>query len=107
MWNDDDDRIMQISASLGNNEETFPKKCPICGCKEAHVFFFKNNESKMGSLWEWCSNCKKYSHSRFLVPDWWENMNAIDSEKLEGNPDYLDAHKNEIDDWVNELVNEK
>ena len=106
MWKDDNDKIMEIS-NLLSKDDIFPKKCPICGEKDAHIFFYKKEGSKLGSLWEWCSKCKNYSHSRYLIPDWWINNNKIEIDSIELDLDYLDNNKAEIDNWVNELLKNK
>ena len=104
MWSDERDLIMKL---LEDSDERFPRKCPCCGKINAHLFFYRHREEKAGSAWVWCSKCKEYSHSRFFIPDWWRNMNSIEVEDLHACPDNLDEKQDEIDDWVNELLDEK
>ena len=80
MWSDEKDDIMLL---LDENSNKFPRECPCCGKKTGHVFFFKNNkEDRIGSAWAWCSECNEYSHSRYVIPDWWRNYDGIGIENL-------------------------
>ncbi len=101
MWSDERDLIMKL---LDDSKEQFPRLCPCCGKKSGHLFFYKHNDEKYGSAWAWCSDCKEYSHSRFLIPDWWNNYIDITLDELHGCPDNLDAIHNRIDEWNNKLL---
>lgn len=80
-------------------------RCPICGKKEGHVFFYRNIESEeRGSMWTWCSACHHSAHALYKLPEWWKNLDKIDIEKLTSHPNYLDKYKNSIDEWVNKLL---
>ena len=38
------------------------------------------------------------------VPKWWKNPIFIDGHELCAEPDYLEAHAVDIDEWVNSLI---
>lgn len=104
MWSDEKDEIMKL---FEDTDEHFPRMCPCCGKQTGHVFFYKHHDKRFGSAWAWCSECQEFSHSRFLVPDWWKNMNTIKSDELHGRPDDLDKECEAIDDWVNMLLSQR
>lgn len=104
MWSDEKDDIMKL---LEDSLERFPRICPCCGKKSGHLFFYKHREDKLGSAWAWCSECLEYSHSRFLIPEWWQNMETISLEDLHGCPDNLDDMHELIDEWINTLLDDK
>lgn len=102
MWTDERDLIIDL---LEKYEDEYPAKCPCCGQKDGHIFFYKHEKSgRLGSAWVWCSNCKEYSHSRHIILDWWINMDLVNLEQLHARPDNLDIIKEDIDKWVNELT---
>ena len=72
--------------------------------KNGHIFMYKFDDADVyGSAWVWCSACQEYSHSRYLIPDWWKNYDGIEADELHNSPDNLDLIKNEIGQWVNSL----
>lgn len=86
------------------DDDTFPRKCPCCGALDGHIFMYRYTEEDVyGSAWAWCSDCKEFSHSRYLLPDWWKNYENIDENELHSYPDNLDIQKEKIDKWVNSL----
>ena len=101
MWSDERDQIMKL---LEDSEEKFPRVCPCCGKKTGHIFFYKHREDRYGSAWAWCSECQEFSHSRFLIPEWWKNMDTISLDELKGCPDNLDKMYDVIDEWLNTLL---
>lgn len=105
MWKDDDKRIMNILDNIEAKEnKQFPVTCPICGKKEGHLYFHRYENEIAGGMWVWCSACKHSAHSRFRLPDWWKNLETIDWKELASHPDYLEKHKDGIDDWVNKML---
>lgn len=103
MWSDERDLIMDLFI---DNKEEYPRKCPCCGKNSGHIFLYKNrDEDRFGSAWAWCSECKEYSHSRFEIPKWWQNLDLIEVDKLHACPDNLDVEREHIDNWVNNLQN--
>lgn len=101
MWSDERDLIMNL---FNDNGEAYPKTCPCCGKKDGHIFMYKFDDAAVyGSAWVWCSACQEYSHSRYLIPDWWKNYDGVEADELHNRPDNLDLIKNEIDQWVNSL----
>lgn len=101
MWSDERDLIMKL---LEESNEVFPRKCPCCEEKSGHVFMYRHSEEDLyGSAWAWCSKCKEFSHSRYIIPDWWKNYEKIDESELHSYPDNLDLKKDAIDEWINAL----
>ena len=103
MWNDGNDRIMEIMNRLDDSESVFPVQCPVCGEKAGHIFMHRYNERR-GGIWIWCSACRSFSHMSGILPDWWENMHGIEKSRLEAVPRYPDERNNDIDEWVNTLL---
>ncbi|MDE7247321.1 MAG: hypothetical protein K2N43_05495, partial [Lachnospiraceae bacterium] len=104
MWQDDDDRIMDI-LDIIETEHSVPVVCPICGKREGHFYFHRYEDGKEpGGLWVWCSACRHSAHSRYRVPEWWKNAEEIRFEKLAALPYYLEEKKHCIDEWINRFV---
>lgn len=101
MWSDRRDLIMDL---FNDNHERFPRICPCCGEKSGHIYFYKHKEKRLGSAWAWCSKCQEYSHSRYLIPSWWQNTDLFTLKDLHGCPDNLDAANEAIDEWINSLL---
>ena len=55
-------------------------------------------------MWTWCSACCHSAHVTFRLPEWWENLEQIDFEKISSYPDYLEENKRDIDEWINKLI---
>lgn len=106
MWKDDDDRIMNILDNIEKKDkERFPIICPICGKREGHLYFHRNRTDDVrGGMWTWCSACCHSAHVTFRLPEWWENLEQIDFEKISSYPDYLEENKRDIDEWINKLI---
>lgn len=105
MWQDDDDKIMNILDNIEPEEKKqFPVFCPICGKREGHLYFHRYKNEVAGGMWIWCSACKHSMHSRFRLPDWWINLETIDFQELASHPDYLEKNKSSIDNWINKLL---
>ena len=103
MWNDSNDKIMEIMDRLESRDSAFPVQCPICGEQAGHLYIHRFDE-RHGGIWIWCSNCHAYSHMSGIIPDWWQNMSGIEEDKLEAEPQYLDENNSAIDEWVNNLL---
>lgn len=105
MWKDDDDKIINILDSIeGEEKEQFPVLCPICGKREGHLYFHRYNNESVGGMWAWCSACRHSMHTRFKLPEWWENLEIINFQELTSYPDYLERNKGVIDEWMNKLM---
>ncbi len=106
MWNDSNDKIMEIMDGLNSKESVFPIHCPICGKREGHLYIHRYDE-RHGGIWLWCSCCHSFSHLSGIIPDWVENMPNIENSRLEATPEYLDERKTAVDNWVNTLLKRK
>lgn len=106
MWRDDNDKIMDILDNVESADIAhFPVICPICGEKEAHLYFHKyEKEDNKGGMWAWCSACQHSAHTMYRIPKWWENLNIIKFEELTSFPDFLESNKGEIDRWLNRFL---
>lgn len=105
MWKDNNDKIMNILDNIVSpNLAYFPVICPICGEKEAHIYFHKYIDEVRGGMWVWCSSCKHSAHTMFKIPTWWSNLNTIKFEELTSYPDLLEKNKKVIDRWINGLL---
>jgi hypothetical protein len=78
-----------------------PGACPVCGACTLKRYYFLNKfehlESRglvykgKGSLWEWCSSCKVFSHAQAFVPESWNGLELkLDHGNLTPIPDVLD-----------------
>lgn len=104
MWQDNDDKIMDILDNIETRNKCFPVICPICGKREGHLYFHRyKKDAEQGGMWVWCSACYHSSHALGRVPEWWENLEKIDFDKLASLPDYLEENKICIDEWINSI----
>lgn len=103
MWNDSNDKIMEIMDCVDGKESLFPTRCPICGEKAGHLCIHRYDEHH-GGIWVWCSRCFSFAHMSGIIPEWWENIPDIEAAQLEADPQYLDERHNAIDEWVNDLL---
>lgn len=103
MWNDQDDKILDIIDSL-IQKDTFPCECPICKERDAHVYMH-GEKNKIGSAWVWCGTCKNYSHFSYRLPSYWKNIEEISLDNLYHSPDNLNKIKDVIDAHINNLNN--
>ena len=106
MWNDSNDKIMEIMDRIDGTDSSFPVCCPVCREKGVHLCIHRYDEHH-GGIWIWCSKCHSYSHMSGIIPDWWKNMPGIEEVRLEAEPQYLDENNSAIDDWVNGLLKSK
>lgn len=105
MWNDNEKKILEIEDNIYLDKKNYPVKCPVCGKNDGHLFYYEHTFSACkGGKWIWCSSCCKCSHSYASIPEWWKNPEFIDSEKLSATPDYLESNKEQIDSWINKLM---
>jgi hypothetical protein len=75
--------------------------CPVCGSIALHRWYQTGKTIERviegvefiaeGSLWEWCSNCHSFEHSRSLVPAWWSCELEVDEQKLTALPTAIEA----------------
>lgn len=104
MWSERDE-MMSLVPKPDEKPGDFPKVCPCCGKKSAHILMHRAEPgSPRGTLWIWCDSCFSYSHMGFFVPNWWKNPDFIDEDKLDSFVDYPHEHEAEIDAWINELL---
>jgi hypothetical protein len=58
-----------------------PGRCPVCGEHALRHYYYLDHQQRQnfnrveyqgrGSVWEWCSKCRTYSHAQALVPKNW------------------------------------
>ncbi|RYD68525.1 MAG: hypothetical protein EOP83_00675 [Verrucomicrobiaceae bacterium] len=75
--------------------------CPVCHSPTLHHWFdkarpFDEGQEKegfrgRGGLWEWCSSCHSYEHYSGYVPDWWQDVLAVDEDLLTHDPDAIES----------------
>lgn len=58
---------------------------------------WKDDKTRRGGLWTWCSECHTFSHSSINVPEYWKNCPLVQAEKLCTIPAYLDEIREIID----------
>lgn len=104
MWNDANDKIMDILNYFNATRGKFPAVCPICKKDDGHIFFYTYRNNGISSAWVWCSSCRYSAHFTYRTPSIWKNMLNIDSGRLASAPDYLEEIKHSIDDWVNTII---
>ena len=104
MWHEDD-RLMDIYASLESGNGQFPRACPACGQGSVHVLMHRFEPSNpRGTVWAWCDSCGGYAHFDAIVPAWWSNPEFVDEDRLDSLVDYPDGMSGQIDRWINGLL---
>jgi len=104
MWNSNDDIIKLLEKST-KKEKGISYSCPVCNKRDAHVFFHRFEEDDIaGPAWGWCSSCKNYAHVRYMIPQWWTNLQEIDEDYLCSTPEYLESIKSSIDDHMDMIL---
>ncbi len=106
MWNDADDKILDVVDCYEKREETkVPFLCPICNNVQAHIYMHRwKEESQKGGLWIWCSNCQAFAHTTYNLPQWWVNCEDIDFEQLTAVPGYLEMNKKIVDEHASKML---
>ena len=84
-----------------------PYVCPVCGEKSMHLYLNRDKNTEHGGVWNWCESCHGYSHASCRIPGWWKNLDIIEQDKLLHSPEYLNEHKEQIDDWVGEVLKKR
>ena len=102
MWHDND-KIVEVYNRTTEGINKFPCECPACNCNSVHVYIHDHCDGHCG-IWAWCSECGAFSHMSGQTPTWWKNPIFIDGHELCAEPDYLEAHAVNIDEWVNSLI---
>lgn len=104
MWKEDDG-MMGVYASLEDDNGLFPRACPVCGERHAHVLMHKSGLSDgFGTIWVWCDSCGSYAHFSAIIPQWWANPEFVDEGCMDSFVDYPNSLSGPIDDWVNGLI---
>ena len=78
-----------------------PGACPVCGEAALRHYYYLGRPmpqeirgvrfQSRGSVWEWCANCRTFSHSQALVPEIWkEVLPNLDHFKLTPIPDVIE-----------------
>ena len=101
MWNDADDDMIRLLDSRQIRAERYPRRCPVCQRKSAHVYLHRFDGRHLGSGWAWCSHHQGYAHVSCTIPAWWQNLAEIDESRLTHSPDYLENLKESVDNHVN------
>ena len=102
MWKDSD-KLVEIYNHFIEGGTKVPYECPECNSKAVHVYLHSHDSTHCG-VWLWCSRCGAFAHMSGQVPKWWKNPIFIDGHELCAEPDYLEAHAVDIDEWVNSLI---
>jgi hypothetical protein len=102
MWHDND-KIVEVYNRTTEGINKFPCECPACNCNSVHVYIHDHGDGHCG-IWAWCSECGAFSHMSGQTPTWWKKPMFIDGHELCAEPDYLEAHAIDIDEWVNSLI---
>jgi hypothetical protein len=75
--------------------------CPVCGHNALRRYYYLGKAEvreiqgvkyqSRGSVWEWCSSCRTYSHAQAFVPAAWGDFQLdLDHSALTPIPDVLD-----------------
>ena len=102
MWKDSD-KLVEIYNHFIEGGTKVPYECPECNSEAVHVYLHSHDSTHCG-VWLWCSRCGAFAHMSGQVPKWWKNPIFIDGHELCAEPDYLEAHAVDIDEWVNSLI---
>ncbi len=104
MWHEDG-KLMELYSSLESSGEQFPRECPVCGQRHAHVLMHRFGPSGLrGTVRAWCDSCGGYAHFDVVVPVWWSNPEFVNEDRLDSLVDYPDDISAKIDEWVNTLL---
>lgn len=80
-----------------------PEVCPHCGVAASiHAYFDRDPRSGQGTMWAWCSACRRYEHGSLRPPAWWDNEPTLDRECLLSVP-ALDDHARRLDEHWDRL----
>ena len=102
MWHDND-KMVAIYNNITEDINKFPCECPECNSEAVHVYLHSHDSIHCG-VWLWCSRCGAFAHMSGQVPKWWKNPIFINGHELCAEPDYLETHAVDIDEWVNSLI---
>lgn len=91
----------QAAFCAGSDSYYVPGACPVCGEHALMRYYYLGRSDHreirgitykgVGSLWEWCSSCKVYSHAQAYVPEAWVGPELmLDHRKLTPIPDVID-----------------
>ena len=101
----EDDRMMNVYASFENDGGPFPRVCPACGRRHAHLLMHRFDPSDTrGTVWVWCDSCGSYAHFDAVVQVWWSNPEFVNEDRFDSLVDYPDDISAKIDEWVNTLL---
>lgn len=104
MWHVDD-KMMEAYTSFGISGNPFPRACPVCGRRHAHVLMHKFcSPDPRGTIWVWCDSCDSYAHFSAVIPVLWSNPEFVDEDRLDSIVDYPDSIGVQIDEWINRLL---
>lgn len=72
--------------------------CPSCSNAELRYFYLRSHESTThrGGFWIWCPACRRFMHTSGSVPRWWRDVPGVTGKLLEPQPEWLEAHWDEI-----------
>jgi hypothetical protein len=91
----------QIAFQVSSDSYNVSGACPVCfNHALMRYYYLGRNDPRdfrgvafkgRGGLWEWCSNCKVYSHSQAFVPESWKGPELkLDHARLTPVPDVID-----------------
>lgn len=90
-WIDDNTNFDNLAV-----ETVFKKKRPVAKCcsnPDFHVYGYVHSPNR-GSLWAWCSNCKRFVHlDGIRFPNDFKNADGIELKHLCAIPEYLEENK--------------
>ena len=102
-WKDNDYIVGLLDVRQLRNG-CFPRRCPVCQRKSAHIYLHRFNGRRLGSGWAWCSSCQRYAHVRCYIPEWWTNLPAVEENRLAAVPEYLEGLKDSLDAHINSFT---
>lgn len=90
-WIDDDTNFDTLAIEAVLHKKRPVAKC--CGKPEFHVYGYVHSQSR-GSMWAWCSNCKRFAHIDGVhFPEEFKNADGIELKYLSAVPNYLEENK--------------
>ena len=98
--------VARLDDLLTDPSLSMPTGCPACHSSASLHVHANRFYEPMGGGWVWCSDCRRYSHDRRALPQWWVNNPSVGIELEASPPTELEERAAEIDAHWNTITAE-